>query len=271
MTVIDASGIVAGYGAREVLHGCDLAVGAGEVVAVVGPNGAGKSTIVRVLAGLLRPRSGAVVVRGRRLETLSRAEIAREVAVVPQAFEPLFPFTVREIVALGRTARLDTFGRGSREDRQAIARAIDALELGTLADRPIDGISGGERQRVVLAMALAQETPALLLDEPTVHLDPAHQLATMRLVQRLARERGLGVLAVVHDLNLAALADRIVVIADGRVVRDAAPLAVLDAALVREVFGVGWAVLCQDGRPVVVPAIPPPTPPEVRSSPSPTR
>ena len=254
MTLVVASGVTAGYGARAVLHACDLALDPGEVVSVVGPNGAGKSTLVRVLAGLLRPSEGHVTVRGRRIETLSRREIAREVAVVPQAFEPLFPFTVREIVALGRTARLDAFGRGTPSDDTAIARAIDALDLGALADRPIDGISGGERQRVVLAMALAQETPVLLLDEPTVHLDPAHQLATMHLLGRLAHERRLAVLAVVHDLSLAALADRVVVIADGRVVRDGPPLAVLDAALVREVFGHGWSVLRQDGRPVVVPA-----------------
>lgn len=255
MSLVAATGVVAGYGTREVLHGCDLAVDAGEVVAVVGPNGAGKSTIVRVLAGLVRPRDGEVTVGGRRLATLSRAEIAREVAVVPQAFETLFPFTVREIVALGRTARLDAFGRGSADDREAIARAISALDLESLADRPIDAISGGERQRVVLAMALAQETPVLLLDEPTVHLDPAHQLATMRLVGRLARERGLAVLAVVHDLNLAALADRIVVVADGRVVRDGDPLAVLEPALVRSVFGEGWTVMRRDGRPVIVPSL----------------
>jgi iron complex transport system ATP-binding protein len=255
MSLVAATGIVAGYGTREVLHGCDVTVDAGEVVAVVGPNGAGKSTIVRVLAGLLRPSDGDVTVRGRRLDTLSRGEIAREVAVVPQAFEPLFPFTVREIVTLGRTARLDALGRGSLEDRAAIARAIEVLDLATLAERPIDAISGGERQRVVLAMALAQETPVLLLDEPTVHLDPAHQLATMRLVERLARERDLAVLAVVHDLNLAALADRVVVIAGGRVVRDGTPLVVLEPELVRDVFGEGWTVIRRDGRPVIVPAV----------------
>ena len=254
MSLVDAEAIVAGYGPREVLRGCDLMFDAGEVVSAVGPNGAGKSTLVRVLAGLLRPTAGRVRIRGRDVAMLARQQIAREIAVVPQAFEPLFPFTVREIVALGRTARLDAFGRRSRDDERAIADAISALELEALADRPIDGISGGERQRVVLAMALAQEAAVLLLDEPTVHLDPTHQLATMRLVQRLARERGLAVLAVVHDLNLAALADRVVVLADGRIVRDGTPLAVLDQTLVSDVFGHGWTVMRQDGRPVVVPA-----------------
>lgn len=254
MSLVSAAGIVAGYGAREVLHGVDVSLGRGELVAVVGPNGAGKSTIVRVLAGLVRAHAGLVRIGGRPVAELTRAEMARHLAVVPQAFETLFPFTVREIVALGRTARLDALGRGAREDRAAIARAMAALELDALADRPVDGISGGERQRAVLAMALAQETEVLLLDEPTVHLDPGHQLATMRLVARLAHDRGLGVLAVVHELNLAALADRVIVIADGRVVRDGTPLAVLDGALVREVFGTGWTVLRQDGRPVIVPA-----------------
>lgn len=250
---LEARGVVAGYGGRVVLQGCDLAVGAGEVAAVVGPNGAGKSTLLKVLAGLLRPSAGEVRIGGLPLAALSRAEIARRVAVVPQAVETLFPFTVRELVALGRTARLDALGRGTNDDAAAISRALGTLDLEALADRRVDAISGGERQRVVLAMALAQETPVLLLDEPTVHLDPAHQLATFGLIRRLATERGLAVLAVVHELNLAALGDRVVVLADGRVVRDAAPADALDQRLVDEVFGAGWRVSIHDGRPVVFP------------------
>ncbi len=253
MTALEATGIFAGYGGRVVLHGCDLGVRAGEVVAVVGPNGAGKSTLLKVLAGLLRPARGEVRIDGMPIGALSRPEIARRVAVVPQAIETLFPFTVRELVALGRTARLDALGRGGRDDAAAIARAIGTLELGSLADRRVDAISGGERQRVVLAMALAQETPVLLLDEPTVHLDPAHQLATLGLIRRLSTERGLAVLAIVHDLNLASLADRVAVLVDGRVRACGAPVDVLDAGLVTDVFGAGWRVAVHDGRVVVFP------------------
>lgn len=242
MTALEARGVSAGYGTRVVLHDVDLAVAAGEIVSVVGPNGTGKSTLIRALTGLVPLAAGEVRVSGHELRALSRPEIAREVAVVPQALETLFPFSVREIVALGRTARLDMFGRAGPEDAAAVARAIELLDLAPLADRRIDLISGGERQRVVLAMAIAQEAPVLLLDEPTVHLDPAHQLATIALVRRLAREQRLAVLAVVHDLNLAALADRVVVLAGGRVVRSGSPASVIEDALVRAVFGPGWRV-----------------------------
>ncbi len=250
---IEARDVIAGYGARVVLHAVSLGVRAGEVVAVVGPNGSGKSTLLRVLAGLVRPAAGEVRIDGIALATLSRAQIARRVAVVPQAVETLFPFTARELVALGRTARLDAFGRGAAGDAAAIARALATLDLDALAERRVDAMSGGERQRVVLAMALAQETAVLLLDEPTVHLDPAHQLGAWQLIRRLAAERGLAVLAAVHDLNLASLADRVAVLSEGRITRSGAPLDVLDETLVRGTFGPGWHVAVHDGRPVVFP------------------
>ncbi len=242
MSALEAKGLAAGYGTRVVLRDISLAVDEGEVLSVVGPNGTGKSTLIRALTGLVPLRAGEVRVSGRALATLSRPAIARHIAVVPQVLETLFPFSVREIVALGRTARLDELGRAGPQDAAAVARALELLDLTLLADRRIDQISGGERQRVVLAMALAQEAPVLLLDEPTVHLDPAHQLATIALVRRLAREQRLAVLAVVHDLNLAALADRVIVLAQGRVVRSGAPSAVIEDALVRDVFGAGWRV-----------------------------
>lgn len=250
---VQLRGVTAGYGDRLVLHDCDLSLAAGEVVSVVGPNGAGKSTLLRVIAGLVAPRSGTASLDGTPVGALRRADLARRVAVVPQSFETLFPFTVRELVALGRTARLDLLGRSSPDDAAAVVRAMETLELTVLAERRVDQLSGGERQRVVLAMALAQETAVLLLDEPTVHLDPAHQLATIALMRRLARQRGLAVLAVVHDLTLAALADRVVVLAAGRIVRDGSPLDVIDAELVREVFGPGWHVGVHAGRPLVHP------------------
>src|SRR5205814_1356064 len=156
------------------------------------------------LAGLLRPKVGSVSLDGQDLASVSRSQVARRIAVVPQIFDTLFPFTVREVVALGRTARLGAFGRASADDVAAVERAIDELELGALAGRRIDRLSGGERQRAVLAMALAQETAVLLLDEPTVHLDPGHQPATLELLRELARRRQLAVGAVLHDLNLAS-------------------------------------------------------------------
>jgi ABC-type cobalamin/Fe3+-siderophores transport system ATPase subunit len=256
MTTLAATAVTASYGPRVVLRECSFAIGSGEVVAVVGPNGAGKSTLLRVLAGLLRPTAGAVSLDGQDLTTMSRSALARRIAVVPQIFDTLFPFTVREVVALGRTARLGAFGRASVDDVAAVDRAIDELELGPLASRRIDRLSGGERQRAVLAMALAQETTVLLLDEPTVHLDPGHQLATLGLLRDLATRRRLAVCAVLHDLNLAsAFASRIVAIADGRIVREGTPLEVIHADLVKAVFGDGLEVIARDGHPAVVPRL----------------
>ena len=251
--MIVAEGISAGYRGRLVLHDVDLGVNAGEVVALIGPNGAGKSTLLRVLAGLLRPTAGRVTLAGDDVHALDRRTAARRIAVVPQVFDTLFPFTVREVVALGRTPHHGTLGVFGAADATAVDGSLRALGASDLADRRIDRVSGGERQRAVLAMALAQEPRVLLLDEPTAHLDPAHQLATLALVRDLARERRLAVLAILHDANLAALADRVAVLVDGRVVRDAAPADALTPDLVADVFGPAWAVMHRDGRPVVVP------------------
>jgi iron complex transport system ATP-binding protein len=256
MTTLAAASVTASYGARVVLRDCSFSLRSGEIVAVVGPNGAGKSTLLRVLAGLLRPATGTVALDGQDLTSVSRSALARRIAVVPQIFDTLFPFTVREVVALGRTARLGAFGRASADDLAAVERAIGELELGPLASRRIDRLSGGERQRAVLAMALAQESDVLLLDEPTVHLDPGHQLATLGLLRDLAARRRLAVCAVLHDLNLAsAFASRIVAIAEGRIVRDGTPLEVIHPDLVRAVFGDGLEVVARDGHPAVLPRL----------------
>ena len=254
MSSVVARGIRAGYREREVLRGVDLAANAGELVALIGPNGAGKSTLLRVIGGLLRPTAGGVTIDGTDMTALDRRSIARQIAIVPQVFETLFPFTVREIVALGRTSRLGPFGTLGADDARAVARALDDLDATDLADRRIDRVSGGERQRAVLAMALAQEAGVLLLDEPTEHLDPTHQRATLERVVTLARARGLAVVAVLHDLNLAAaFATRVVLLADGAVVREGEPRQVITAELVSAVFGPGLRVVMHEGRPFVIP------------------
>ncbi len=253
MTELVARGIVAGYGATSVLRGVDLALFGGALVAILGPNGAGKSTLLRVLACLLAPAEGVVLLDGVPIATLSRAAIARRIAVVPQVLELLFPFSVREIVALGRTAHLGWLGSPSPSDRAAVDRAIAELELEPLAARRIDTLSGGERQRAVLAMALAQEADVLLLDEPTVHLDPAHQRATLLLLRQLARGRGLAVAAVLHDLNLARLADHAVLLTDGRTAAEGRPDDVLRQDTLDAVFGAGLLVMEIGQDRVVVP------------------
>jgi iron complex transport system ATP-binding protein len=253
VTALVARSLAAGYGPRAVLRGVDLELEPGRLIALVGPNGAGKSTLLRALAGLIRPTAGAVTLGGIDVTTLSRAALASRIAVVPQTFDTLFPFTVREIVALGRSARLGLFARPSPADASAVARAIVDQDLVALADRRLDALSGGERQRVVLAMAMAQEAGVLLLDEPTAHLDPAHQRRILRTVGGLARSGGVTVLAVLHDLNLAALADRIVVLDRGRIVADGAPAVALAADVVERVFGPGLQVAQASGRTVILP------------------
>jgi len=253
MTALEARSVVAGYGGATVLHGCDLRVNGGEVVCVVGPNGAGKSTLLRVLAGLLRPRTGGVFVDDIDVATLTRSKLARRIAVVPQLLETLFPFAVREIVALGRTSRLGLLGGISDRDTAVIGEALAAMELEGLADRRIDTLSGGERQRTVLAMALAQEADVLLLDEPTTHLDLAHQVAILERVRDLARERKIVCVAVLHDLNLAAaFATRVVIVDGGRIIDDGSPEAVLTQSSLVAVFGDRLRVLA-GSPPVVLP------------------
>jgi iron complex transport system ATP-binding protein len=253
MTALVSRSLAAGYGTRAVLRDVDLSLEPGRLIALVGPNGAGKSTLLRALAGLIRPTAGAVTLDGVDIGTLSRAALAMRIAVVPQTFDTLFPFTVREIVALGRSARLGLFARPSAADAVAVARAITGQDLVGLVDRRLDALSGGERQRVVLAMALAQEARVLLLDEPTAHLDPAHQVGTVRRVAEIARSRGVIALAVLHDLNLAALADRVVVMHAGRIVADGVPSVALAAEVVTSIFGAGLVVAQVSGRMVVLP------------------
>ncbi|HEY7624411.1 MAG TPA: ABC transporter ATP-binding protein [Candidatus Limnocylindria bacterium] len=256
MTTLSATNVSAAYGPRVVLRDCSFAISARELVAIIGPNGAGKSTLLRVLAGLVQPSTGGVTLDGYPLRGFARPELARRIAVVPQIFDTLFPFTVREVVALGRTARLGPLGRASSDDVAAVERAIADLELGSIADRRIDRLSGGERQRAVLAMALAQESDVLLLDEPTVHLDPGHQLTTLELIRGIGERRGLAVCAVLHDLNLASsFASRIVVLDGGRIARDGRPLDVLRPELLDAVFGAGLEIVARDGRPGVLPRV----------------
>jgi len=254
VTALVARGLSAGYGQRDVLRGLDLALRGGERVGLIGPNGSGKTTLLRALAGVLRPRAGSILLDDVPLTALDARARARRIAVVPQTFTTPFAFTAREVVSLGRTPYVGTFGRPSAADRTAVQRALARTESVDLAERRLSELSGGERQRVVIAMALAQEPAVLLLDEPTVHLDPSHQRGVLELVGGLAREHRVLVVAVLHDLNLAAvMCDRVVVLAEGRIVSDGSPLDVIEAATVTRVFGPGLHVGLREGVPFVLP------------------
>ena len=232
------------YRGRPALSDADLAIGAGERVALVGPNGAGKSTLLRAIAGLVEPAAGTVELAGLPLAGLDRWAIARRLAVVPQLPSLPFATTVEEVVALGRLPHEHPI-RGLRPaDRAAIAAAIDRVGVGHLLGRDARELSLGERQLVLLAMAVAQSAPILVLDEPTVHLDLRHQVEVMELLVDLNQRDGTTVIAVLHDVGLAAgFFGRIVVLDHGRIVADGPPAAALDDQVIREVFGVDPALV----------------------------
>lgn len=227
------------YGGRTVLTGIDLSIAAGECVALIGPNGAGKSTLLRAVTGLVVPSRGQVRVAGDPLRGLDRAAVARRIAVVPQQVSVPFSTSVEQLVGLGRLPHEDPL-RGARPaDRAAVASAIERVGIGHLLGRDVRELSLGERQLVLVALAVAQAAPVLILDEPTVHLDLRHQVATMQLLVDLNVRDGATILAVLHDLSLAAaFFPRLVLLDRGRLVADGAPAEVLSAERIRGVFGV---------------------------------
>jgi iron complex transport system ATP-binding protein len=238
----------------------DLEVRSGEVVGLVGPNGSGKTTLVRAASRALRPSTGRILVGGEDLYAMSARAAARFVAVVPQDVVPAFSFTALEVVLMGRAPYLSRWGGGGAGDWAAVREAMAATQVQHLADRPVDELSGGERRRVFLAQALAQGTPVLLLDEPTTHLDVRHVLDLLGIVRTLASRDRRAVLAIHHDLNLAAsTCDRLVALHDGRVVAEGAPEAVVTPRLLREVYGVEAEVDVDHltGRPAVRVGSPP--------------
>ena len=232
------------YRDRLALDGVDLAIDAGERIALIGGNGAGKSTLLRAVAGTLEPTRGHIELLDQPLSGLSRMAIARRLGVVPQAAALPFATRVEEVVGLGRIPHEDPF-RGPRPaDIAAIASAIERVGIGDLVGRDARELSLGERQLVLIAMAIAQDTPILLLDEPTVHLDLRHQVAAMELLVGLNEVDGITVIAVLHDLPMAAhFFPRLVLIDRGRIIADGPPHEVLAPERIRDVFGVDPALV----------------------------
>ena len=227
------------YRGRDVLSDVSLAIRAGERIALIGPNGAGKSTLLSAMTGLLRPVGGRVWLAGAPVETLDRLDVARRMAVVPGAANLPFATRVEEVVALGRLPHEDPL-RGARPaDKAAIAAAIERVGVGHLLGRDARELSLGERQLVLLALAVAQSAPVLVLDEPTVHLDLHHQIGAMELLVDLNERDGTTVIAVLHDLALAAhFFPRLILLDAGLVMADGSPEEVLTPDRIREVFRV---------------------------------
>ena len=242
--LVRLAGVTVTYRQRDVLDDVDLVIEPGERVALIGPNGAGKSTLLRVASGLLAPARGDATLAGKPVATLERIEVARILAVVPQQATLPFATRVEEVVGLGRLPHEHPL-RGARpSDRAAIAAAIERVGLGHLLGRDVRELSLGERQLVLIAMAVAQASPLLVLDEPTIHLDLRHQVGTMELLVDLNERDGTTVVAVLHDLALAAhFFPRVVVMDRGRIVADGPPTRSLGPDAIRGVFGVDPALV----------------------------
>jgi iron complex transport system ATP-binding protein len=254
LRAIDVHYSYGGAGTAEAVAGVTVEVERGEFVSLIGPNGSGKTTLLRLFSGSLKPRAGRVEVFERDAARMGRKELARTVAVVPQETSVAFPFTVEDVVLMGRFPHLGPYGFEGEHDFAVAREALAATDTLAFAARYIQDLSGGERQRVIVARALAQEADILLLDEPTAFLDIRHQVEITRLVRRLRDEKNLTVVTASHDLNLAAaFSDRLVLLKDGKVFADGAPgdvirEDVLEAAYETEVF-VGKG----QGGPFVVP------------------
>ncbi|MCW2289054.1 iron complex transport system ATP-binding protein [Leucobacter luti] len=252
---LSASELSGGYDRTVVLHDVTVQIPAGSFTAIIGPNACGKSTLLRMLARLLKPRSGTVRLDGIDIRDYAVKRFAQQLGLLPQA--PIAPegITVAELIARGRHPHQGVLAQWSQEDERAVDRAMRDTGVLALAERPVAELSGGQRQRVWIAMSLAQETPILLLDEPTTYLDIAHQLEVLELVARL-KSAGRTIVAVLHDLNQAAsYADHLIAMRDGVVVAQGPPRELITEATIERVFGLISRVITDPdtGAPIVLP------------------
>jgi len=241
------------YGEIEILHELSLDVNTGEVVSLIGPNGAGKTTMMRAISGVIPIQSGSVHVDDEDLSVTPIAERARLLAVVPQARKLPPEYTVQQSVLMGRTPYLGWLGNPSPGDIEKVQWAIDRTRLSELANRRVDELSGGEQQLVLVARALAQDAPVMLLDEPTAHLDLRHQATILDLVHSLARERGLAVLMSLHDLNLVSIfSDRIALLDDGNILAVGKPKEVINQQYLSKVYQVPLDIIPHPHRDIPI-------------------
>jgi len=240
------------YGEAPVLKSLDVSAASGEVLGIIGPNGCGKSTFVKTIAGIIEPAAGTIRLDGTDLLTLPKNEIAKRVGYVPQDFRQLASITVLDTVTIGRRPHVSW--TLTKKDFSIVRSAMQSLAILPLAQKRLDQLSGGERQKVFIARALAQEPLVYLFDEPTSALDIRHQIAVFRLIRSLAHENGAAVLVVVHDLNFAQYyADRIVLMKKGQVVGAGTPEEVMTRDAIRAVYGVGMRSVTTDAGTYVLP------------------
>jgi iron complex transport system ATP-binding protein len=225
-------------GSSFALKNIDLKIEKGEMVGLLGPNGSGKTTLLKLASGALKPAEGKILLDHTNLAELSKNKIARKVAMVPQYFYMPFSFTVGEVVGLGRTPFIKMLAGEKESDRNAVQHSIEMAGISDFEKRIFNELSGGERQRAILALAMAQEPKLLLLDEPTAHLDINHQVELLELVSNLNYKQGVTISAVMHDLNMASLYfKRLIILKDGAVFADGSPQEVLTEDTIQEVYG----------------------------------
>lgn len=242
-----------GYEGVRIVDGVDLTFPLGEVTSIIGRNGCGKSTILRALARLLKPQGGAVYLDGKAIQSLPTKEVARRVAMLPQSAVSPEQWSIFDLVAQGRYPHQGVVDQWSEADEKAVNRALELVHLDDLAHRRVDSLSGGQRQRAWIALALAQETEILLLDEPTTYLDVAHQLEILDTLAGLNKDEGRTIIMVLHDLNEAArYSDRIIAIEQGRVFADGVPSDVITVDMIRSVYGIDCQLIDDPVAGVVV-------------------
>lgn len=253
--LLSVHGITVAYAAQPILRDVSFDVQRGDLVVVLGPNGAGKTTLLRTIAKAVSPKLGTVLLDGHDISTIPTRDLMRTVSVVPQFEGSVFSFTVQDIVAMGRTPHVPPFAPLSQRDRQIVREAMEATDVWELRDRLFTELSGGEQRRVLIAKALAQEPQLLLLDEPTANLDLHYQLEVVELIQRLNKEKGITVLAVLHDLNLAAmLGQRFILMRQGQIYAMGDADEVLTTQNIQQVYGVPVIVTRHplNGKPIIL-------------------
>ncbi len=236
------------YGKRLILNGAELELREEEVLTLLGPNGCGKTTLLKCINRILKPEDGTVFIDGRNYFDLSEKEIAMSLGYVPQEHRPPFPYTVLEFVLLGRSPHLGMFSHPSERDRRIAMESLKTVGIEKLAKRAYTELSGGERQLVLIARALATNAKILLLDEPTSHLDFRNSHRILSLIRRIVREKRLSAIITLHDPNLACMySDRIAIVNGGRIIRIGKPDEVMDEQILREVYGINVRILRVDG------------------------